>query len=63
MSDAFTDTGYVVTYMKTTLSSTSYIHMNWGWGEQNNDNEGWCTYDYFRTENEEYQHDKKMIIY
>ena len=48
----------------TKVSTTKYLHMNWGWGGKEED--GWCTYDYWvptKTKKfTNYQYNKEMLI-
>ena len=48
-------------------TESHYIHMNWGWGQNNSDqllNGGWCTYNYFKIPSfSEFKWNKKMITY
>ena len=49
------------TYYTTRSSTTSYIHMNWGWGYLSNSSENWVTYNYWRVDNSNFKYKKLMI--
>ncbi len=55
-----------VTYYDRNLSSSLFVHMNWGWGQisQIYNSGGWCTYNYFKTRSfSEFKYKKRMMTY